>query len=265
MKRRCGHDSPGSSLVNIITIEVGEQGLVSARLDCDQVRFMVQEFKIPLSDSESTTGLLYPAAKSQRRDITIILGHGAGAPQTSGFMVLFATELAKRGLDAVTFNFSYMERRRGAPDPGPKLEACYSAVITSVRSRAALAANKLIIGGKSMGGRIASQTAAHGAVENLAGLVFLGYPLHPPGKPDQLRDKHLPEIKSPMLFVQGSKDTFGNPDELRPILARIKVPCELFVIEGGDHSFKVPKKAGKTQDQVYTETLDKISEWVSFL
>jgi predicted alpha/beta-hydrolase family hydrolase len=223
---------------------------------------MPDQFKISLSDSETVSGLVYLAAKSNRNAVSLILGHGAGAPQTSGFMVRFASELAERGIDTITFNFSYMERGRRVPDPGPKLESCYRSVIRTVRARPGLELNKLIIGGKSMGGRIASQTAAHGERENIDGLVFLGYPLHPPGKPEQLRDKHLPDIKSPMLFVQGSKDTFGTAEELRPILARIKVPTELYIIEGGDHSFKVPKKAGKSQDDVYSEVLDKIRDWV---
>ena len=166
-----------------------------------------------------------------RKGITLILGHGAGAPQRSAFMVAFANELAERGVDVVTFNFLYTEQRRRVPDRNDRLEQCYRAVIDTVRERGA---PRLAIGGKSMGGRIASQVAAAAAID-LAGLVFLGYPLHPPGKPDQLRYKHLPAIRAPMLFVQGSRDAFGTPDELRPILHELAVPTELFEIEGGDH------------------------------
>jgi uncharacterized protein len=98
------------------------------------------------------------------------------------------------------------------------------------------------VGGKSMGGRIASQVAGANG-DDIAGLVFLGYPLHPPGRPDILRTKHLPDIDAPMLFVQGSRDAFGTPDELTPIIRNLTAPAELCVVEGGDHSFKVPKKA----------------------
>jgi predicted alpha/beta-hydrolase family hydrolase len=119
----------------------------------------------------------------------------------------------------------------------------------------------LVIGGKSMGGRIASQIAAAG-VPDVNGLVFLGYPLHPPGKVDQLRAKHLSDISVPMLFVQGSRDALGTPDELRPILTELKAPADLYVVEGGDHSFKVLKRAGVTQEDAYKVVLDRIELWL---
>ncbi len=112
-----------------------------------------------------------------------------------------------------------------------------------------------------MGGRIASQVAA-GGVPDVAGLVFLGYPLHPPGKKDQLRAKHLSDIKAPMLFVQGSRDAFGTPDALRPIILKLKVSADLYVVAGGDHSFKVLKSAGVTQEDTYKATLDRIEQWL---
>jgi len=122
-------------------------------------------------------------------------------------------------------------------------------------------AHELAIGGKSMGGRIASQVAASG-VGDLAGLVFLGYPLHPPGRPDRLRAKHLPDIKAPMLFVQGSRDTFGTPDELRPIIAPLEPPADLYVVEDGDHSFKVRTRAGVGQQDIYRAIQDHIAAWL---
>jgi predicted alpha/beta-hydrolase family hydrolase len=152
----------------------------------------------------------YPAATGNRAGVTLILGHGAGAGQTSGFMVAFATALAERGIDIVTFNFLYSELRRRIPDPNARLESCWRAVIETVRSRITSNADRLAIGGKSMGGRIASQVAA-GEARGLAGLVFLGYPLHPPGRPDRLRAAHLGDVKAPMLFVQGTRDPFGTP------------------------------------------------------
>ncbi len=221
---------------------------------------MPEQFRVDINEYQSVTASLYPALARQRARITLILGHGAGANQTSAFMVTFATELALRGIDAVTFNFFYSEHRRGAPDPNDKLETCYRAVIEAVRSNKKLARNSLAIGGKSMGGRIASQVAAEG-VGDLVGLVFLGYPLHPPGRPEKLRSTHLPLIESPMLFVQGSRDTFGTADELGPIVKKLP-HATLHLIEGGDHSLKVPKRGGVTQDEVYKGVQDEIARWL---
>lgn len=222
---------------------------------------MPEQLRVNIDEYQHVSGLIYPAKPKNRAGMTLILGHGAGAGQTHSFMVSFATELGARGIDAVTFNFSYTEHGRHIPDKTDKLEACYRAVIETVRRHKKLGRNKLAIGGKSMGGRIASQVAASGVGE-LSGLVFLGYPLHPPGNPEKLRSKHLPDIKAPMLFVQGSRDSFGRPDELRPIIKKLKTPADLYVVEGGDHSFKVPKSVGIPQEEVYRAVLDEIAGWL---
>jgi len=211
--------------------------------------------------SGRVTALIYPAPRPERAGITLILGHGAGAPQTSGFMVSFAEALAQRGADTVTFNFPYMEQRRRLPDRAEALEACFRDVIGAVRARGDLGAGRLVIGGKSLGGRMASHVAAAG-FPGLAGLVFLGYPLHPPGKPEQLRDRHLGRIDEPMLFVQGSRDAFGTPEELAPILARLGPRVALHVVEGGDHSFAVPKRDPVPQPEVYARIQDEIARWL---
>ena len=179
-------------------------------------------------------------------------------------MVAFATALAVRGIDIVTFNFLYSEHGRRIPDPNGRLESCWRAVIETVRARMISGADKLAIGGKSMGGRIASQVAA-GGVGELAGLVFLGYPLHPPGRPDRLRAAHLPAVKAPMLFVQGARDAFGTPAELQPIISQLEPPADLFVVEGGDHSFKVPKSAGIRQPEVHRAIQDRIETWLRMI
>ena len=119
----------------------------------------------------------------------------------------------------------------------------------------------LVIGGKSMGGRIASQVAA-ASTPDVEGLVLLGYPLHPPGRADHRRARHVPDITVPMLFVQGSRDAFGSPDELRPVIKELKAPADLYVVEGGDHSFKVLKRAGVTQEDAYKAVLDRIELWL---
>lgn len=220
---------------------------------------MPKRIEIEVDQYGSVTALVYAAARRTRSGVTLMLGHGAGANQTSDFLVSFAEGLAARGIETVTFNFLYMEQGRGAPDPNGKLEACYRAAIEAVSKKSK--GGRLAIGGKSLGGRIASQVAAAG-LENLAGLVFLGYPLHPPGNPDKLRSEHLAHIRAPMLFVQGSRDPFGTPDELRPILKRLKSPTSIYAIEGGDHSFKVPKKSGVPQEQVYSAAQDEIARWL---
>lgn len=221
---------------------------------------MRDEIRVKINGQDSVTAVIYPANKKARAKVTLLLGHGAGADQTSSFMVNFAEGLAARGIDAVTFNFLYTEQGRRAPDRNDKLEACYRAAIAAVKADRRLKQNRLMIGGKSMGGRIASQVAA-GGVENLAGLVFLGYPLHPPGNPAQLRSEHLSAIGKPMLFVQGARDTFGTPDELRPIIKKLK--ASLYPVEGGDHSLAVAKKWPLSQEQVYEAAQDEIARWVA--
>lgn len=219
-----------------------------------------ETIEVVVNDNDNVTAMLYPAAKKDRAGITVILAHGAGAGQLHPFMQLFATGLAARGLDTMTFDFVYMEKRRGAPDPKAKLEACYRAVIDVAQKHKKLKGNRLVIGGKSMGGRIASQVAATSeTAPHVAALVFLGYPLHPPGRPDKLRDAHLPDIKAPMLFIQGSRDTFGTTDEICDLIKRLHLPATLFPIEGGDHSLKVPKSLGVPQAQVYEDILDEIA------
>jgi uncharacterized protein len=220
---------------------------------------MPQKLRVEVGPDQEVTALVYPAAHRDQTDVTVILGHGAGASQRSDFMMRFATGLALRRVDAITFNFLYTEQGRRVPDTNNNLEACFRAVIEAIQQQK-LGRGKLVIGGKSLGGRIASQIAAAGS--NAEGLIFLGYPLHPPGKVDQLRAKHLPDIKVPMLFVQGSRDAFGTPDELRPIIKELRAPAELSVVAGGDHSFKVLKRAGVTQEDTYEAMLDRIESWL---
>jgi predicted alpha/beta-hydrolase family hydrolase len=235
-------------------------------MEHNQSRRMTVEpikLEIRINEQDSVTALLYAAAKKDRVGITVILGHGAGANQLHPFMRLFASGLAERGFDAMTFNFIYMEQGRRVPDPKAKLESCYRAVIEAASGHKKLKGNRLVIGGKSMGGRIASQVAAQPESANeIAALVFLGYPLHPPGRPDKLRDEHLPEIKAPMLFIQGERDTFGTAEELRAVIQRLDLPATLFPIAGGDHSLKVPKSAGDPQDQVYASAMDEMANWL---
>jgi len=221
------------------------------------------ELQIHVGADERTTALVY-AADEPRAGVALILGHGAGAGQHSPFMTAFAHALAARGADVITFNFLYTERKRKLPDRAPVLERCYRAVIDAVRERVDSARRALFIGGKSMGGRIATQVAAADAALPLAGLVLLGYPLHPPGQPDRLRDAHLPAVARPMLFVQGTRDAFGTPEELAPILSRVSPAPVLHEVAGGDHSFKLGgRDAAARQAALYDEIQRVLVEWMA--
>ena len=222
---------------------------------------MVEErFLVYVDDVTRVSATAYAAGGPTPRGATLVLAHGAGGDQLSGFMVDYAMALADRGLDIITFNFPYAEQGRKLPDPGPRLEACYRAVIEHARTVPS-ERNCLFLGGKSMGGRIASQVAAASPDMALGGLVLLGYPLHPPGRPNQLRTAHLPRVKTPMLFIQGSRDTFGGPEELHPILSALP-NARLWVVDAGDHSFKIPKQVGVAQRDVHASIQDEVARWV---
>jgi predicted alpha/beta-hydrolase family hydrolase len=226
-----------------------------------------EKLTVSVNEKESVTALHYAAAKQKRTGLTALLGHGAGASQDSGFMRMFANGLALRGVDVMTFNFVYMEQGRSVPDHKHKLELCFRAVIDAAVKHRKLKQNRLLIGGKSMGGRIASQVAATAAQEKqpladeIDGLVFLGYPLHPPGNPAKLRVEHLESIGKPMLFVQGTRDALGTPEEIQPFIKTLRPAAKIHVIEGGDHSFKAPKKFGLSQDEIYETAMDEIVRW----
>ena len=191
----------------------------------------------------------------------LVLAHGAGAGQLSSFMVEAAEGFVSRGISTATFDFPYMAARRSIPDRPPILEQAWRDAIEAARQR--FGSLPLFIGGKSMGGRISTQVAAQKNVGLLSGVLLLGYPLHPPGKPEQRRDSHLPDISEPMLFVQGAKDTFGRGEEIRALLPRLQ-HAALHEIPQGDHSFKVPGGKAK-QQEVRTEVLDVSAEWMRSL
>ena len=186
----------------------------------------------------------------------LVLAHGAGAGQQHPFIVGTARGLARRGIDVATFDFPYMAAGRRAPDRPEVLERAFRDAIEAGRrwSRAA----RLFIGGKSMGGRIATHLGAEG-VDRLMGIIALGYPLHPPAKPEQLRVAHLPRIAVPVLIVQGERDTFGTPPELQPVIETMGAPVTLHVVAGGDHSLAVKRGGPPIQEAV----LDVVSSWVN--
>jgi predicted alpha/beta-hydrolase family hydrolase len=188
----------------------------------------------------------------------VVLGHGAGGTRRSPAMTAAAQAIADSGRRALLYNFLYTDRGGRRPDPPDVLEATTRAVGEFARER--LGAARLVHGGRSMGGRIASQAAAKGAPCDA--LVFLAYPLHPPGQVEKMRDRHLPDVPAPMLFVSGTRDDFARWDLLTAVLDRLGPRATLHPIEGGDHSFKVLKRSGRTQAAVDAEVHGAVVTWL---
>ena len=190
---------------------------------------------------------------------TFVLGHGAGGDMHSEFMTFFARALGAMGARVFRFNFAYSEAGRKAPDRQPLLEETFRAVVESIGSPA----GPLVLGGKSMGGRIASHVVASGTEAD--GLVFLGYPLHPPGKPERIRDEHLRDIRIPMLFVEGTRDPFCPLETLEKARSRFEGASEVAVIDDGDHSFKVRKSSGRSTAEAWEEAVAAVVSWAADL
>lgn len=193
----------------------------------------------------------------------VVLGHGAGNDMENPLLARFHAGLADAGFAAVRFNFPYKESGGRAPDSKRVLEICFRAVVAQVRADETLRPRRVVLGGKSMGGRIASQIVAAG--EAADGLLFLGYPLHPAGRTEKLRVEHLAKIACPMLFVQGTRDALCRLDLLRPALKKLAAPVEVHLIESGDHSFKVLKSTGRDAADVEGEILAVTVRWLSSL
>src|SRR5204863_3850727 len=177
-----------------------------------------------------------------------VLAHGAGAGMRHPFLEVVAQRLAERSIATLRYQFPYMEQRGRRPDPPAVAAATVrAAVIEAARVAPGL---PLVAGGKSFGGRMTSTAAAEAPLPGVRGLVFLGFPLHPPGQPGIGRAEHLDRVTVPMLFLQGTRDTFAQLPLLEPVIARLKPRATLHLIDGGDHSFKVPKSSGRTAEDV---------------
>src|SRR5512140_3016131 len=179
----------------------------------------------------------------------VVLGHGAGGDRRTPMLLALAEALAASGRAALLYNFPYAEKGGRRPDRPAVLEAA-----TRAAARVAVqqtGASRVVHGGRSLGGRIASQVVAAG--EPADGLVFLAYPLHPPGQPERLRDAHLPRIEAPMLFVQGTRDAFARPDLLRRTIETLGPRAELVSVEAADHSFRVLKSSGRSAAEVLAQ------------
>lgn len=186
------------------------------------------------------------------------LAHGAGANMHHRFMDAMAQRLATRKIATLRYQFPYMQHGKGRPDPQPRLLATVRAAIEATAKKAR--GLPVIAGGKSMGGRMTSLLAAKDPPAGLRGLAYLGFPLHAPGKDGVQRAAHLPAIAIPMLFVQGTRDKLANLELMQEVVTGLST-AHMHVVDGGDHSFAVPKRTGRTADEVLDEVADVVAEW----
>ena len=190
-----------------------------------------------------------------------VLAHGAGAGMRHPFLETISQRLAEREIATLRYQFPYMEQRARRPDPPPVAAAAVrAAVMEAARAAPGL---PLLAGGKSFGGRMTSTAQAGEPLAGVRGLVFLGFPLHPPGRPGNERAEHLTQVQIPMLFLQGTRDDFADLKLLRPVVKRLGTRATLHLVDGGDHSFKVLKKSGRTEADVMTELVGAIVEWAA--
>lgn len=213
-------------------------------------------------DDATTSAVYQQAAGSAREDAPLfICAHGAGGNLGDRAMTKMADALVGRGISVVRYNFLYRERGSGRPDPMPRLERCVEAVAEHARRE--VNPPKLVIGGRSMGGRASSMVASRGF--ECDGLLLLAYPLHPPGKPEKLRDGHLPGIGTPVLCINGTRDTFCRPDLMEAVLKRVGDNWTMHWVEGADHSFHVLKSSGTNDAAVLEGIADLATGWLDGL
>lgn len=226
-------------------------------------------FQLPVDAETAVSAALYSPPPAASLDALFVFAHGAGAGHVHPFMTNYATALCTRGVTVVTFNFPYMEKHRKMPDRAPVLEEAFRRVITGAAAHRDARAKHLFIGGKSMGGRIATHLGAAPdrwpEAPRPAGIIAFGYPLAPPrSRKTGDRVTHLKALTVPTLIVQGTRDPFGGPDEIREALADANPapPIDILPVEGGDHSFVVLKSSGRDQADVHTAIQDAVVTWI---
>jgi predicted alpha/beta-hydrolase family hydrolase len=195
-------------------------------------------------------------------DRAVLLAHGAGADLNAAALTTTADALAKAKIPSLRFNFPYRDKGRGGPDRPPVLEAAVREAIGELSKLSKVPPERCVLGGRSMGGRICSMV---GATDGALGLVLLGYPLHPPGKPENLRVEHFPKLKMPVLFVSGTRDTFATPDELKGAAKKIRGKVTYSWIDTGDHGFKPLKSSGLTVASVLADVSETVVGFVQSL
>jgi uncharacterized protein len=218
----------------------------------------VRELQFSVLDKDEVSALLLLPSKAS---CLLVMAHGAGAGMNHPFMSAMANELAGVGIGTLRYQFPYMEQHRRVPDPQPVLLATVAA---AVKLGAKLAPKlPLFASGKSMGGRMTSLAAAEQILEGVRGLVFFGFPLHPPKRPGIKRAEHLKKVKQPMLFLQGTRDELADLALLRPICDGLGSQATLYIVEGADHSFHVLKRSGKTDAEVLGELARTVETWTA--
>lgn len=221
-----------------------------------------KKFAIPLGPNEKVSGIVCtPDNEPDDSAVGVIIAHGAGNDMHEPMIVKVCERLADSGHVTLRFNFLYRERGQKSPDSQAKLENTWECIYRFFTELLNYKFKSIIVGGKSMGGRVASQMAAIGKLP-ADGLILLGYPLHPAGKKDMLRDAHLYNMKIPMLFFAGTRDTLCDLSLLNGVLGKLKASWDLMVIDGGDHSFHLPKSETDKQGRVYEKVAEKCDEWV---
>ncbi|MEX2125705.1 MAG: alpha/beta family hydrolase [Woeseia sp.] len=219
-----------------------------------------QSVTIDVDDTRRVSGLLQAPANARA---CYVVAHGAGAGMKHPFMTAVANELAARGIATLLYQFPYMERGSKRPDSPKVAQATVqAAVMEAARLVPGLA---LFAGGKSYGGRMTSQAQAGSPLPGVRGLVFLGFPLHPPGKPSGERAGHLFDVRIPMLFLQGARDDFADLKLLRPLVERFGERATLTLFDHADHSFHVPARSGRKDADVRREMLDALADWIDGL
>src|SRR6185295_13809916 len=209
------------------------------------------------SGDTRVSGLLQVPARARA---LYVFAHGAGAGMAHPFMTAVATELSDRGIGTLRYQFPYMEARARRPDPPNVAHAAVRAAVAAARSRVPKLA--LFAGGKSFGGRMTSQAQAETPLDGVRGLIFLGFPLHPPDRPSQERAEHLSRVDVPMLFLQGARDEFATLDQLQPVCRALGKAATLKLFDDADHSFHVPARTGRKDAEVRGEMLDALAAWI---
>ncbi len=190
-----------------------------------------------------------------------VLAHGAGAGMRHPFLESIAQRLAQRSIATLRYQFPYMEQRARRPDPPAVAAATVRAAV--IEAAGVAPGLPLLAGGKSFGGRMTSTAQAEAPLPGIRGLVFLGFPLHPPGRLGDSRAEHLAQVQIPMLFLQGTRDDFADLKLLRPVVKRLGARATLHLVEDGDHSFKVLKRSGRTEVEVMAELVETIVAWAA--
>jgi uncharacterized protein len=224
---------------------------------------MHKSVTIPIDKTDSVSGVISSSdTKTKGKRHGIIFAHGAANDMHNDLLVALAERFAQAGHVCLRFNFPYKEKGRKSPDSQNKLVQTWKTVLEFFQDAAKGRYDELVAAGKSMGGRVASQMAAQGNLP-VDRLIFLGYPLHAPGKKDHLRDAHLYDIRVPMLFFSGTRDPFCDLSLLRPVLDRLQSPWDLEIIDGGDHSLNLPKSRSHEQQNIYDQVFTRGRDWLS--